>query len=584
MATTQAEENSSREKLEGLSLKTLQVRAESLGIKIPGKGWPNCCPPKGNKSDIVKAILDHSGNAPSTMSSEDVESTSGGGGSGGSGGGGGEISPRASVKYKKGDKILFQQSRQHSTRAGYIYSSSKSGGYELRLCHSGGAITRQKNVSEVDARSQIRLVDPDTAEFKKFHCDFRALDEDVAKGKNKACDDDGGVAAEEEAPFRPLREALAAERYLPEAPKGPKLRLATFNVCHLGSSGSAPPEKVQNLAAVVRGSLADVVVLQEVSSRGKAAVQCVAEATGEGWRYCLSGLTGDSGPAAGECYALLWNEGRIFRSLSGDGEATGKDEVVAEDFMYNRRDTGNAAFRRAVGWGSDQRADFTFQGASAARLPGYFRLYLKTHSRERSIVVGTLHAAFTDRDTRRRQFAALGSLLPSEPLDVEMCIFALMGDFNSDAHAEGMTSFSQTAAGLRLAETLQSQCHFTSMLDDGNATSIGGTHYDEVFVQQEALRGTRKAKVYPTFERFIALGGGEGQALTTFTPPTMRAAPECSASQVLATFKKHVFTDHLLVYVDVCFQEGGSVQERTKTGAKKEGVKEEKRKTRPLVD
>jgi len=34
----------------------LQKLAEKVGLKNKGVGWPKCCPPKGNKSDIIKAL------------------------------------------------------------------------------------------------------------------------------------------------------------------------------------------------------------------------------------------------------------------------------------------------------------------------------------------------------------------------------------------------------------------------------------------------------------------------------------------------------------------------------------------------
>ena len=39
-----------------MSKEDLMVLAEQLGIKEPGVGWPKCCPPKGNKDDIVRAL------------------------------------------------------------------------------------------------------------------------------------------------------------------------------------------------------------------------------------------------------------------------------------------------------------------------------------------------------------------------------------------------------------------------------------------------------------------------------------------------------------------------------------------------
>ncbi len=39
-----------------LSLDDLKRLAEERGIKEPGVGWPTCCPPNGNKPDIIKAL------------------------------------------------------------------------------------------------------------------------------------------------------------------------------------------------------------------------------------------------------------------------------------------------------------------------------------------------------------------------------------------------------------------------------------------------------------------------------------------------------------------------------------------------
>jgi DNA polymerase III epsilon subunit-like protein len=44
------------EKMERLTLKDLKARAEHIGLKRPGVGWPTCCPPSGNKADILAAL------------------------------------------------------------------------------------------------------------------------------------------------------------------------------------------------------------------------------------------------------------------------------------------------------------------------------------------------------------------------------------------------------------------------------------------------------------------------------------------------------------------------------------------------
>ncbi len=42
--------------MENKTVAELKEIAEELGIKVPGKGWKKCCPPKGNKADIIRAI------------------------------------------------------------------------------------------------------------------------------------------------------------------------------------------------------------------------------------------------------------------------------------------------------------------------------------------------------------------------------------------------------------------------------------------------------------------------------------------------------------------------------------------------
>jgi hypothetical protein len=46
-----------------MNLVDLKELAEKRGIKAVGKGWPTCCPPNGNKADIIKALEKHGGGA-----------------------------------------------------------------------------------------------------------------------------------------------------------------------------------------------------------------------------------------------------------------------------------------------------------------------------------------------------------------------------------------------------------------------------------------------------------------------------------------------------------------------------------------
>jgi hypothetical protein len=42
--------------LQSLTVPTLKQLAVDRGIKQAGVGWPTCCPLKGNKADIIRAL------------------------------------------------------------------------------------------------------------------------------------------------------------------------------------------------------------------------------------------------------------------------------------------------------------------------------------------------------------------------------------------------------------------------------------------------------------------------------------------------------------------------------------------------
>ena len=42
--------------MDKLSVAELKQKAEKTGIKVKGEGWAACCPPKGRKKDIIKAL------------------------------------------------------------------------------------------------------------------------------------------------------------------------------------------------------------------------------------------------------------------------------------------------------------------------------------------------------------------------------------------------------------------------------------------------------------------------------------------------------------------------------------------------
>jgi hypothetical protein len=40
-----------------MNLVDLKGVAEDVGLKKTGVGWPKCCPPNGNKADVIAALL-----------------------------------------------------------------------------------------------------------------------------------------------------------------------------------------------------------------------------------------------------------------------------------------------------------------------------------------------------------------------------------------------------------------------------------------------------------------------------------------------------------------------------------------------
>jgi len=474
----------------------------------------------------------------------------------------------ANPDFKRHEYVYFQQSRSSATRAAYVSKASRDGGYELRVI-ANGTISTQRKVSEMDARRQMRAVikdDPDNFDQKRtyarFAADFKKLALDMAAGGKKATRLEGLEAGG--VPYLSLCDALERQRYQPRSPKLGALRLGTLNVCHLNDA--CPKEKIRNLAAVIRLSRVDLVVLQEVHTSAHGALQriidqiSVEQVSGGSWSYRVSPPTGTKGPPLGECYALLYNAASVAAffttsdsdASAGVADAAGTaDGVSVESFIYEQSSTGSREFRKAVEWGSVRRVDFAFGGAGAARLPGFF--WLRSANREHSVVITTLHAAFSDKAVRKRQLDNLSSLLPQRALDAQRCVFALMGDFNSDAHTTGSVPYAQTEAGRRVGAALQRRGNFVSLADHSDPTGVGGWHYDEVIVQADAMGAVRKAKVFPPHKELVRLGGGEAFFLEAFTPLTMRTGADGGPRQRLATFKSCVFTDHYLLHVDVRF-------------------------------
>ena len=423
-------------------------------------------------------------------------------------------SVRQEGRYRKGERVLYQQNRGSSTRVAYV-SKCQAGGYELRV-FEGGCVRLVQNVSETDARSVLRM--PEDIEMARHYAaDFERLD------RYERGDD----VTPEDCAYESLAAALQQEKYSPKAAPPGKLRFATHNVCHLGSNDV--DEKIRNISAVIELAQVDVVVFQEVSPTigGSGAVKKVAEQCG--MSSCVSKVTN------GECYALLWKRDRTAAAL---GCASSK--LRCDSFLYEGKDTGDASFRRDVRWGvTTQRQDFSFEGASGARLPAFFRLRGPGGS---GIVVATLHSACKDAELRKRQFRAVGSLLPEKTDD--KWIYVLAGDFNSSYEAKGGVSFTQMPGGETFEKNLADR-GFCLASNQAEPTSATGKHYDEIIVSKNALRHSTTAHTFPQYKRLLALGLGDKNVFVKFTPPHIRS------SSALSDFKTYVFSDHLLLYVDI---------------------------------
>ena len=135
------------------------------------------------------------------------------------------------AKFKTSEWIYFQQSRQHSSRAGYVKTARRDGGYHVRIVQNS-TIVDVERVSASDARRQmraVRAVEQD-AEFQSHAADWRVLAHDRehgGSGKKKKKAADAAVLCD--APYVALHEALRKER--PSGTKNERrLRLGTFNV------------------------------------------------------------------------------------------------------------------------------------------------------------------------------------------------------------------------------------------------------------------------------------------------------------------------------------------------------------------
>jgi len=211
------------------------------------------------------------------------------------------------------------------------------------------------------------------------------------------------------------------------------------------------------------------------------------------------------------------------------------------------------------------------QGASKARLPVFFYVFdrrsgapsdVTSHHqvkplqgaavvrKKRSIAICSVHfAAGPKSETRDLQFANMSSLMPGASHDPTSCLFALMGDLNSESSVSSKVDFTVSDIAVNMMQKLNGTVvpgeeKWVLTLQKDEKTSVVGKRYDEVIAHKKACND-RCAHVYPRrdviFEhRFAAL-------------------PEEEQMEVLRKEKsltkqfEDIFTDHLPVYMDLAF-------------------------------
>ena len=185
--------------------------------------------------------------------------------------------------------------------------------------------------------------------------------------------------------------------------------------------------------------------------------------------------------------------------------------------------------------------------ASGARLPALFFVHGGSGAAGRSLALCSVHLAFGvggKSETRERQLDNLASLMPGAGYDPSRCVYALMGDFNSNASVKewGHDLASSDVGERVLAKVNQASPGHTIALKEGKKTSVKGERYDEIIVHLAAV-GRRKAHVYPTRETILRM--------------RTAAVPEVEqegASKLSMAFN-NIFSDHLPIFVDVVFKQ-----------------------------
>ena len=343
-------------------------------------------------------------------------------------------------------------------------------------------------------------------------------------------------------------------------PKAGRLRLATWNVSNLPTTrewgGNVTEEsmklKLDNMAAVIKLSKSDIVVMQEI----KVNYRMWTDANGwtsphplvselrrrlseedleADWQDETSGPSRYDGSTAAqgkaEAYAIFWKRARVKKELGED--------VKAITFVYDERGRDyrgrdySTSFLEDTKWAEydGTRHDVIFAdedgNEGSARRPAYF--YLK--GGKGAIVIATLHnASESARSIRMRQLEHVDWLLPGQRVDKTKVLFALMGDFN-----QKLEDGASTKNYLRKFWAGCDKVGLRRCSSDNLKTSVKkGTHYDDIFVTGDF---DGPAACFPTYEDLESWGGWE-----QFLPAEYND---------WAKFKSRILSDHLLVYADV---------------------------------
>lgn len=451
------------------------------------------------------------------------------------------------LKLRKGDRVVYKELNGRLWRAAIVMNLAHNGEGVKILFHNG------KSTCDLEANTHLlRAPTQEQNEDEKLVAHWALLMVDTSSAASPS-----SVVAHE-----PLYCYLQRLNHKANKMGKGDVRILSWNVKHFGATHARirthdpaerellsmqrvihDDERARNLAEVIHQSRCTVVVLQEVAKSADVAELC--RLLDE--RDRAPTVKWHATEVVGE-HAMLYCSHALAASMG----CTGADALKVEAGLYARGKTLSADFRAATAWESmPGRFDFTMEGASAARLPAFFFAHNGPGGCGRSLAICSVHLAFGAggvSDTRTRQLENLASLTPGVEHDPASCLFALLGDFNSNATVrERGHDFASSDVGKATMERLNGPTpeRFVSALPAGQKTSIGGERYDEIIVHGDTL-GNRKAHVFPKRDQLV---------------PHMRASvPEAEqeAAKSLTTAFSNILSDHLPVFVDLEFKTAAS--------------------------